>query len=214
MPATSLAWHRTYREEIAMASLPVQQVTYEFALKMMAELRQEIISSQQIRVNIVKIKITSLGVVIGAILAYAKDFSNILFIIPAFMAIFFDFLINSYSFSIKRLGFYIRHYLGPVMKEGAQWPDRLPLYEDYVTHPAAQQRFSTTGNLGLTALAVVPALWGLVKPFRGILSLSLIIIILICSVLAFLSFTWPRRAFRIDPTLLAAEIVGKPKDVR
>ena len=85
----------------------------ETAWKMICELRQEIREAQKIRTQIIGIKIAFVSAAFGFIF---KDGSptvgspaSQLLLIPAFAAIFFDYLIISYGFSIKRIGYYCRH---------------------------------------------------------------------------------------------------------
>ncbi len=90
---------------------------YELALDLMVELRKEIIEAQRIRAQVVGFKITFVSASIGLILANSDKVPNKLLIIPALAAIFFDLLLNSYSFSIKRIGSYLREYFEPILKK-------------------------------------------------------------------------------------------------
>src|SRR5579859_6081320 len=85
------------------------------------ELRKEIIESQKIRAQIIGFKITFISTAIGLVLASSNRGSQMTLIVPAFAAIFFDFLIQSYSFSIKRIGRYCRENLEPVIFPPKCW---------------------------------------------------------------------------------------------
>lgn len=94
-------------------------------------------------------------------------------IVPAFAAIFFDFLIQSYSFSIKRIGRYCRENLEPIM-----FPKNVGVsfvsWEQFLSSPENRQSYSTIGNLGITLLAVIPAIAVLFSPFRLAVSLPIL----------------------------------------
>ncbi len=150
---------------------------YELALDLMVELRKEIIEAQRIRAQVVGFKITFVSASIGLILANSDKIPNKLLIIPALAAIFFDLLLNSYSFSIKRIGSFLREYIEPILKKVTNWPEKYPLWEEYMSLDEVKQNLSLIGNLGITILAVIPALLVLVNPFKLISSLPLIIIL-------------------------------------
>ena len=67
------------------------------------ELRKELVESQKIRSQIIGFKITFISAAAAFIKVFQASFSPYILCVLAFAAIFFDFLINSYSFSIKRL---------------------------------------------------------------------------------------------------------------
>jgi hypothetical protein len=118
-------------------------------------------------------------------------------LIPAFAAIFFDFLINSYSFSIKRIGSYIRNELEPILKTGYELPKDTPLWEEYLKFPETGQNLSFVGNLGLTLLAITAAVIGLCIPFHPILSSILLIVLVVLLVFDLRAFKIATR-FRKD----------------
>ncbi|NTU54381.1 MAG: hypothetical protein HGA97_11950 [Chlorobiaceae bacterium] len=137
------------------------------------ELRKELVESQKIRSQILGFKITFLTSLIVAISAvYASKgigllesqnsyllqvFVGVLFLVPAFSAIFFDFIIYSYSFSVKRIGCYIREYIEPVMKAMKVVPDGFVLWEEYLEQPKTKQHYAQYGNIGLTTMTVIVA---------------------------------------------------------
>jgi hypothetical protein len=137
------------------------------------ELRKELVESQKIRSQIIGFKITfltSLIVAMSAIYAskglgqttdeqllFLRVFFGVLFVVPAFSAIFFDLIIYSYSFSVKRIGYYIREYIEPAMKSRKVVPDDFVLWEKYLEQPMTKQRYAKYGNIGLTAMTIIIA---------------------------------------------------------
>lgn len=101
--------------------------TYDILWGYLTELRKELVESQKIRTQVIGFKITFVTALIGFFIS--KLLSDIeksgeldgynfyLLIIPALASIFFDFLIYSYSFSIKRIGLYIRFELEPQLQD-------------------------------------------------------------------------------------------------
>jgi hypothetical protein len=69
---------------------------------------------------------------------------------------FFDFVINSYSVSIKRVGAYCRVYLEPELRRLARWGSERLMWEEFMSHTAQRQNLAMIGNLGITVLASVP----------------------------------------------------------
>ena len=138
----------------------------------LTQLREELLESQKIRTQVIGFKISFVTALTGFLAAkifsdYEKPegFNNLyyyLLIIPAVAALFFDFLIVSYGFSIKRIGMYIKHILEPKLKELC--PDlNIELWQEYLEHPFNKQTLATIGNLGLTIItiliAVFPIIW-------------------------------------------------------
>ena len=164
--------------------------TAEHAWKMIAELRIELREAQKIRSQIIGIKIafvaTSLGFVFGG-----KDGPQYtLLFVPAFASTFFDFLIISYGVSVKRIGYYCRIYLEPKIRESIKWPSDEPLWEEAMAFKEMRQHFAGFGNIGLTAIVVIPTIFYTIigKPFEAnyyiniaavvILSVLLILVII------------------------------------
>jgi hypothetical protein len=141
------------------------------------ELRKEIIESQKIRAQIIGFKITFISTAIGLILANGNRGSQMALVVPAFAAIFFDFLIQSYSFSIKRIGRYCGEHLEPVIfpKNTAV---SFPSWEEFMSSPQNRQNYSMIGNLGITVLAVIPAITALCAPFRLPVSLPILFVLI------------------------------------
>ncbi len=164
--------------------------TFEFLSQLFVELRKEILSSQRVRTQVMGFKITFVSAAIGVLLARRESIPNELLLIPAFSSIFFDFLINSHSFNIKRIGFYIRTKLEPALRKGCELPHDLLLYEEYLSTHHTRQRFALYGNLGITVLSLVPAIWALFNPFRFWPSLTILLLLValsVCDVLVHLT---------------------------
>jgi hypothetical protein len=138
------------------------------------ELRKELVESQKIRSQIIGFKITFIATLIGAMsaiyaskglgdptdkqLLFLQVLFSVLFVVPAFSAIFFDFIIYSKSFSIKRIGYYIREHIEPVMKSSKVIPDNFVLWEEYLEQPITKQHYAQYGNIGLTLMTFFVAL--------------------------------------------------------
>jgi hypothetical protein len=136
--------------------------TARYAWDMMTELRKETLKAQEIRAQVVKVKIAFVSAAIGALAAIATkgDSSRLdvypdLLLIPAFAFVLFDLLAESYSFSIKRIGAYIRTHLEPAMGE----TPRLPKWESFIFNKEWTQPYSMIGNLGFTGMVVLVAFW-------------------------------------------------------
>lgn len=132
-----------------------------FAWSLIVDLRKELIETQRIRSQVIGFKITFVSTSIGIIAAIIDKVPFQLFIIPAFAAIFFDLLINSYGFSIKRIGFYCRTYVEPALKktvvDNKDWPTDMPLWEEFLDRGQFRQALGLWGNLGITGLAAIVA---------------------------------------------------------
>ena len=76
---------------------------------------------------------------------------------PAFAAIFFDLIIASYNFSIKRIGHYLGHVIEPELK--TKHPTPRLLWEEYMQLPQSKQVVANLGNLGITLLVSIVAAW-------------------------------------------------------
>ena len=142
--------------------------------ELFVELRKETIESQKIRAQIIGFKITFISAGIGLILANAGRGFQMTLIVPAFAAIFFDFLVQSYSFSIKRIGRYCRENLEPIMFPKNAGVSFLS-WEQFLLSRENRQSYSTIGNLGITVLAVIPAMVVLFAPFRMAVSLPILL---------------------------------------
>ena len=91
---------------------------------------------------------TSMGIDSGGLIA-----------IPAFASIFFDFLVSGQGYSIKRIGYYSKNYLEPIIKRELNWPKEELLWEEFMHKKSARRKYSTYGNLGMTAMAVLASVF-------------------------------------------------------
>jgi hypothetical protein len=157
------------------------------------ELRKETLESQKIRAQVIGFKITLTSAAVGLVVANHDRLSPLLLTIPAFAAMFFDFLILSYTFSIKRIGLYCRDQLEPIIFTHRE--SFLP-WEEFMGRPESRQIFSWFGNMGITTLATIPAVVSLFIPFRWRLSVPLLFALIGFLAVDFLSsFRTPRRRF-------------------
>jgi hypothetical protein len=159
------------------------------------ELRKETIETQKIRAQIIGFKITFISAAVGLILANNNRIPQTLLIIPAFAAVFFDFLIHSCSFSIKRIGRYCRENLDPVVFAGSS-ASSFSSWEQFLSRPQNMQSYSLIGNLGITVLAVIPAVVGLSSSYSWRRSFPLLILLtclLAVDLRFFLNIRWYGR---------------------
>jgi len=129
----------------------------ELAWNLFAELRKEVLSTQQLRAGAIAVKITFVATALGAIVAYVKPMDVYILMLPAFASAFFDLLIISYSFAIKRKGAYARTCLEPILREFSTWPDHIPLWEEYMSKQSHRQVLSFVANVGFSFLVAAPA---------------------------------------------------------
>lgn len=182
----------------------------DFYWNLLIELRKEIVEAQKLRAQLIGFKITFVSAGIGVIAANIGKLPPLLLVIPAFAAIFFDFLIESYSFSIKRIGHYCRNHVEPFIRKHRELDDSFLLWEEFMGKPETKQIFTMVGNLGLTCLAVVPAIISLLAPFDFKTSTPLLILLLIFLIYDVHTFL---RIGRIRQSgLLSTNVKGKLQD--
>ena len=149
----------------------------QVAWSLFVELRKELVESQRIRAQVVGFKITFVSASVGLIATNLDKISTLVLVVPAFAAIFFDFLINNYNLAIARIGNYIRTEIEPVLKRTDDWPENFHLWQEYASK--TQRRYpARLGNLGITLLAIGAAIIGLVNEFNPLSSSFLIILLL------------------------------------
>ena len=168
--------------------------------KMFLELRKETVEAQKIRAQVIGFKITFVSAAIGFIFANIKneELTGELLCIPAFAAIFFDLLITSYSFSIKRSGFYVRNYLEPIIHEDFGFTDDFLLWEKFMVTKSTKQNLSFWGNLGITILTCIVAVVGTISFSKyqfGLIQVLLIISLALLFVYDVVSYGKPRKYF-------------------
>jgi hypothetical protein len=161
------------------------QDTSDVAWNLFVEARKAILEYQKIRAQIVGFKITFVSAAVGVIVANVDKVPLALLTVPAFAAIFFDLLISSYSFTIKRTGYYCRGHIEPVIKQSCNWPTEHPFWEEYMYEPTGKQGLAQKGNIGITIVTILLATYGLLIHFPSIPWVSWAILILLISLLAY-----------------------------
>ena len=171
----------------------------QLAWPLYCELRKELVEAQKIRTQVVGFKIAFVSAGIGAIIANAKEVPIGLMVIPAFAAVFFDLMISSYSFSIKRTGFFLRHVTEPILRAGNDWPPNLPLWEEFVSMKIAGVNLHFWAHLGLTIIAGVAGIVSLFAPAQVELSaawrITLLVVLLALFALDVWAFLQPSKTF-------------------
>jgi hypothetical protein len=129
----------------------------ELAWNLFSELRKELVESQRTRTQIIGFKITFVSAAVAVLatgLGNPAKFPVILLTVPAFAAVFFDFLIHGQSFSIYRIGRYCRIHVEPLLRANLDLPTEFKLWQDYLLLDAStKQSYTFLGNVGLTLLA-------------------------------------------------------------
>lgn len=95
----------------------------EIVWQLFVELRKELLEAQKIRAQVLGFKFTFITAAMGLMLANIEKIEKEILVLPAFAAIFFDFIVNSYSFSIKRIGCYVRDHIEPVLAKNKDVPE-------------------------------------------------------------------------------------------
>ncbi len=173
----------------------------DFFWKLFVELRKELVESQKIRSQIIGFKVTFVSAAIGFLATHLENVDRALFVIPSIAAICFDFIIYSYSFSIKRIGYYCRHYIEPAIKKSGEIPSDYILWQEFLTSPKTKQHLSLYGNFGLTLLTIIIAVVSLFSPFRIYLSSFLLLVLAIFTVIDILAYRAPFTSFKRRVTL-------------
>ena len=172
----------------------------ELSWQLLTELRKEILESQRIRAQVIGFKITLVSGGIGLIVANLDKLPPEILVVPAFAAIFFDFLVNSYSISIKRIGYYCRKHVEPEVRIAYAWPAKHPLWEEFMSRPSSKQWLSLIGNLGLTVLAGAPAAVALARSQRLFMASCLATALGVLLACDALNFFGPRRMTELGPS--------------
>jgi len=150
----------------------------ELAWNLFSELRKEVVESQRIRTQIIGFKITFVSAAVGVITTNLGKVPTILLAVPAIAATFFDFLIYGYAFSIKRIGYYCRRHLEPILRKEFELPEDFLLWEEFlVVEPKIRQAFTFSGNLGFTVLTCAAGSFGAVNNFQTTTSLPVLLIL-------------------------------------
>jgi len=151
----------------------------DFTWNYITDLRKELVSLQSIRSQIFGYKITFVSAVIALSIANIDKIPAITLVVPAISAIFFDLLIHSYSFSIKRTGFYCKTHLEPIIRSEFGFPNERPLWENFTFSPAAGKNISLLGSLGITFVALIPAVYWVIEDFNPLISIPVLVVLVI-----------------------------------
>ncbi len=146
----------------------------DVALRLLEMLRQEMVSSQKIRAQIIGFKVTAVTATVGIVLSLKQtpdDFFSIgsdILIVIAIAAVFFDFLVSGHTWSIKRAGYYIREHLErKVIGAGYDWGNNFQLWEGFISkHKKTRQKLSFWGNIGLTMLVSILSIAMAIKEYH------------------------------------------------
>ena len=165
--------------------------------QLFVELRKELVESQKIRAQVMGFKIVFVSSAIGLMAKNLESLDKALFVIPAFASICLDFIIYSYSFSIKRIGRYTHKHIEPALKEYKRVPEEFRLWQDFLTDKKTRQTLSLYGNLGFTLLTVGLAGIALFYPFRKYLSITLLLALGVFTVMDYLAYRAPKKLGKI-----------------
>ena len=176
---------------------------HSLAWQIFSELRKEAVEAQKIRAQILGFKITFVSTSIGLILANFNSIPHLVLVIPALSAVFFDILISSCNASLRRIGLYLRTHIEPTLKDSYNWPQEVPLWEEFLSSIRSSFKYeylsgllSAIGNFGITLLASLPAIWALFNPFQKRLSLSILMILVISIIYDFLVLSTPAKRYQ------------------
>lgn len=182
------------------------------------ELRKELVESQKIRAQVIGFKVTAISTAMGILVANSGEIDEAIFVVPAFAAVFFDCLIYSYSFSIKRIGFYIRYHIEPELKGLKNMPRDFTQWQQFLTDPERDQKLSTVSNFGLTAITIGVAIPFLIMPFRPFISTPLLATLVLFLILDIYAIQSPKK-FKPKPqketsSELINQTLGKEEKVK
>lgn len=154
----------------------------ELAWNLITELRKETLESQRMRTQVIGFKITFLSAAIGFIYAnkdkIPPESFDILLIIPAFAAIFFDYLIISYSISIRRIGLYCKRHLERQLKDETSMHKGFCFWEDFFETKQMRPSLAIFANLGITLLALAPTVGVLLRAYHPLITFALIVLLM------------------------------------
>lgn len=180
-----------------------------FAWNYLVQLREEILNLQNIRARLVVAKTVTVGGGVGILAQLiAKQtpeqpgLSVAWLALPAFVAFAFDTLIDSYTWSIKRNGAYIRDHLEPKLGRLCEWPSPEPLWEKYVglrqpgwlRHMGSLLLTCAATLVGLLGAGYQPIMW-LGQEWRWAILASLVILLILDVWL----YVLLQRCFKADP---------------
>lgn len=157
------------------------------------ELRKELLEAQRIRAQVIGFKFAFITTSMSLMVANVDKLNNVIFVLPAFAAIFFDFIIYSYSFSIKRIGCYVRDHIEPVLVQSDDLPSDFVMWQKFLTQPKTRQNLAHYGNIGVTMLAAAIGVIGLILSFDPIPSSCLLLALSAFIVMDLLAFREPQK---------------------
>lgn len=165
----------------------------DLAWNLFVELRKEVLEAQKIRAQILGFKFTFITASMGIIGANLKGagLDSIILVIPALAAIFFDFIICSYSFSIKRIGCYVREIIEPELKKKIS--NDFTMWQEYLTQPKTRQYLSAYGNIGVTILSVVIGIIGIFADYKPLLSPLLFCVLIVFIIMDVIAYREPLK---------------------
>ena len=102
-------------------------------------------------------KITLITAGIGIIFAKLDVAHAWLIVIPAVASFFFDVMVHSYSFAIKRTGAYCRVYLEPIFRAEYKLGSDFKYWEQFMNSEDARRKAGIGGNVGLKVLTMIAA---------------------------------------------------------
>jgi len=161
--------------------------------ELFVELRKELLEAQKIRAQILGFKFTFITAGIGLMGANFDKLDKNMLVLPAFAAIFFDFIIYSYSFSIKRIGCYVRDHIEPVLEKDKDVPPDFVMWQKFLTQPKTRQKLSMYGNIGVTFLSVIVGVIGLLVDFKPVASPFLIAALFLFIIMDILAYREPMK---------------------
>ena len=176
--------------------------------QLFVELRKELLEAQKISAQVLGFKFTFITAAMGLMLANFEKLDKWILVLPAFAAIFFDFIVDSYSFSIKRIGCYVRDHIEPVLAKDKGIPADFVMWQKFLTQPKTRQSLSMYGNIGVTLLSVVVGVIGLLVDFKPIVSPFLIVVLIIFLIMDIIAYREPKKLGK----LWAASDFAEPKD--
>ena len=135
----------------------------EFALQLFTELRKELLETQKLRGQIVGFKLTFAAAALGVIAANIDKLHPLFWTLPAAVSTFFDLLISSNDYGIRRFGHYCRTILEPQLRDHCNLPAEFVLWEEFMYKARQQERtgpfrLPMYSHTGITALAWLVAL--------------------------------------------------------
>ena len=106
--------------------------SFELCLKILGELRQEIVESVKLNYQIAALKGTFIAGTLTLFFANTGKMPAWIITIPVVSIVFFDSQIAVRRFVVQRNAFFIRTILEPKLREGAGWKKNERLWEEFL----------------------------------------------------------------------------------